>query len=341
MSLMRREIVSAVVCVAAAICAVGFATRAQTASISELTGNWQGTMEVSTSPSSKGQRMVLKVTQAGDMGRASWHGVAYNLDSSSDRAYEGRNTTQMSFEGGVVRFVIAPIGVTYEGRLSADGRSIAGRWTQSGQAYPLTLVRADGDTAWAIPGEDKAMARDADPDWEVVTVRPGDPNIMGSGMNVRGRDIVVDRKTAETMLLFGYGVHKTQIVIAPDWGRSELWDAKGYADVPGQPNVKQFQSMLRKLLVERLGLKFHMEQAGALGLCADDGEGRGEDGEERWRSERDTKRERQRERRAADDAGGEHDHARALPAADVLSGPTGGGPDWAGGAIRLPAALDL
>jgi uncharacterized protein (TIGR03435 family) len=64
----------------------------------------------------------------------------------------------------------------------------------------------------------------------------------------------------ETLLLFGFGVHKTQVMNAPDWVRSERWDAKGYADVPGQPSIPQFQSLIRKLLVERFGLVEHTEK---------------------------------------------------------------------------------
>jgi uncharacterized protein (TIGR03435 family) len=49
-------------------------------------------------------------------------------------------------------------------------------------------------------------------------------------------------------------------VNAPDWVRSELWDAKGFADASGQPSLKQFQSLIRKLLAERFGLVEHTEQ---------------------------------------------------------------------------------
>jgi uncharacterized protein (TIGR03435 family) len=248
------------VAIAAVVLLTVSATIAQAASLTDLTGSWQGTLDAGASGNSKGQRIVLKVTKvdlpAGGTGRVSWRGVEYSIDDAY-RGYEGRNTTAMSFEGGEVRFAIAPIEVKYEGKLSAEGTSIAGQWTQGGQTRPLMLVRADGDAAWTIPEEVKAMAKDADPDWEVVTVRKGDPNQMNSGIDVHGRDVVVERKTAETLLLAGYGVHETQLVNEPDWVRSELWDAKGFADVPGQPGLQQFQSLIRKLLVERFGLVSH------------------------------------------------------------------------------------
>lgn len=251
-SMKRRQIRAGVAFLSVAVC---LTLEAQTASTTDLTGDWQGTLEVG-----NGQRIVLKVTKdAAPGGKPEWHGVEYSIDDK-DRGYEGRNTTGMSLEDGAVSFAIAPIRVTYQGRLSADGASIGGQWTQAGETHALKLVRADGDAAWPIPQEQKAMARDADPDWDVVTVRPGDPNGTNSGINVQGRNVVVTRKSVETMLLFGYGVHKTQIANAPSWVRSELWSVKGYADVPGQPSVPQFQSLIRKLLVERFGLITHTEQ---------------------------------------------------------------------------------
>lgn len=249
MNRLRR--VSCAAMMAVILC--GGMLQAQSASVTDLTGSWQGTVDVD-----KGQRIVLQVTKEGDAEHPAWKGLMHNLDSYQPE--EGRNTSQMSFESGTVRFAVASVEVTFEGNLSADGKSIVGKWTERGQSHPLTLVRADGDAAWTIPVTKKAMPKDADPDWEVVTVRPGDPNGTSSGIRVEGRDLVVERHSVETLLLFGFGVHKTQVVNAPDWVRSERWDARGYADVAGQPSIPQFQSLIRKLLVERFGLVEHTEK---------------------------------------------------------------------------------
>jgi len=104
------------------------------------------------------------------------------------------------------------------------------------------------------------MARDADPDWEVVTVRPSDPNAANAKFDLRGRHLIIENQPVETMLMFGYGMQKSQIVGAPDWVRTERFDADGVPDVDGQLTVDQFQSMVRKLLIERFGLKSHKEQ---------------------------------------------------------------------------------
>jgi uncharacterized protein (TIGR03435 family) len=104
------------------------------------------------------------------------------------------------------------------------------------------------------------MAKDADPGWDVVTVRPSDPNTSQATFDVRGRHIIIGNRTVETMLLLAYGLQKNQIVGGPDWVRTERFDADGIPTVEGQPSLEQFRSMLRKLLAERFGLVTHMEQ---------------------------------------------------------------------------------
>ena len=223
----------------------------------DLAGTWQGTLE-----GSKSQRIVVRIAKAG----AGWAGVVYNLDA--DMAFEGRNTTQMSLEGGVVRFAIAPVDVSYEGRLSADGLSIGGAWKQgSGDPHPLTLARAEGDAAWEIPKPDAMMANDADPDWDVATVKPSDPNDTNAGFQLHGRRIYIERMTVESMLKMSYGVQNKQIESAPDWVSTERWDVQGEADMPGKPSLKQYQGLVRKLLAERFGLKTHTETR-EMAVCA-------------------------------------------------------------------------
>src|SRR5260370_40212458 len=104
-------------------------------------------------------------------------------------AYEGRATTQMSLQGAELRFAIAPIDDTYQGKLSADGATIAGTWTQTGAAHPLNLARATADSAWEIPKADAPMAKDADPDWDVVSVKAHDPTDPSNNqsLNFKGR----------------------------------------------------------------------------------------------------------------------------------------------------------
>ena len=105
------------------------------------------------------------------------------------------------------------------------------------------------------------MARDADPDWDVVTVKPSDPDSKEAGYRISGRrQIQLLRQTAEAMLIVGYGVHKKQIVNPPDWVRTQEWDVKGETVLVGEPDAQQIRSLVRKLLKERFGLVLHTEQ---------------------------------------------------------------------------------
>ena len=218
----------------------------------DIAGTWQGAMQ----QAGKEQRIVVKISK--DAG-AGWQGVVYSLDAN--RAFEGRATTQMSLQGQELHFAVAPIDSSYQGRLSADGATIAGTWTQNGTAYPLNLARVTGDAAWEIPKADAPMAKDADPDWDVVSVKARDPNDTSNSQStgMKGRQFTMVNRTVEGMLLFAYGMHKKQIVGGPSWMATERWDVQGVPDVPGHPSLKQAQSLTRKLLEERFGLKVHRE----------------------------------------------------------------------------------
>jgi uncharacterized protein (TIGR03435 family) len=112
----------------------------------------------------------------------------------------------------------------------------------------------------AGPKKVTTMAVDADPGWEVATVRPSDPDDKNQSFDVRGRHIVIENQPVEMMLLVGYGVQKSQIVGAPEWVRTERFTVDGVPDTDGQPNVRQIQSLIRKLLEGRFGMKVHHEQ---------------------------------------------------------------------------------
>ena len=120
-------------------------------------------------------------------------------------------------------------------------------------------VRAQ-DAASGNASKPKMMAPDADPDWEVVTVRPDDPYARSDHAGVHGRHVTLENETVELLMLFGYNVQKNQIDGAPEWVKTERWTVDGLADVDGEPNVRQLQGMVRKVLAERFGLKVHRER---------------------------------------------------------------------------------
>src|SRR6185437_9852991 len=80
-------------------------------------------------------------------------------------------------------------------------------------------------------------------------------------INIQGRHVMIEGESVQAMLKFAFSVQGgSQIVDAPDWMKTARWDVSGVPDLPGKPNLPQFQSMMRKLLEERFGLALHHEQ---------------------------------------------------------------------------------
>jgi uncharacterized protein (TIGR03435 family) len=112
----------------------------------------------------------------------------------------------------------------------------------------------------AKPQTAHAMAKDAEPDWEVATVKPSDPNdANGQHIRLRGRHVMLLDTTVEQFLLLGYGVQLSQLANEPAWVKTERWDVDGVPDVEGEPSWRQLQGMMRKILAERFGLQLHHE----------------------------------------------------------------------------------
>jgi uncharacterized protein (TIGR03435 family) len=121
------------------------------------------------------------------------------------------------------------------------------------------VVRAQ-DAGAGTENKPQVMAKNVDPDWEVVTVRASDPNGTQYGFQAHGREVDLDRRTVEQMLVFGYGLHDRQLAGLPDWARHEEWDVKGVPDATGRLSIWQYKALVRKVLVERFSLKTHTEQ---------------------------------------------------------------------------------
>ncbi len=120
-------------------------------------------------------------------------------------------------------------------------------------------VRAQ-DTAAGV-AQPKMMPKDADPDWEVVTVKPSDPNDNGhQRIRFHGQHVMLLDHTVEDILLIGHGVQKSQLAGEPNWVKTERWDVDGISDIEGQPSMQQLQEMMQELLAERFGLKLHHER---------------------------------------------------------------------------------
>jgi bla regulator protein blaR1 len=220
-----------------------------------LTGAWQGTL---TPPAAAGKelRIVIKITTTdADTLKA----VLYSID----QAAQGVPASSVTLQGSTFKMAIPGIGGSYEGKLSADGNSITGTFTQGPAPLPLNLTRATPATAWVIPEPPpppKPMAADSNPAFEVATIKPSDPARPGIGLQVNGRQLSTLNTSVSYLIMFAYGIHARQITGGPAWVESDKYDIVAKADGEGQPNDKQWKIMLQKLLADRFKLTFHRDK---------------------------------------------------------------------------------
>jgi uncharacterized protein (TIGR03435 family) len=219
-----------------------------------IAGTWQGTLQTP----QRAIRLVMKVTRADD---ESLKAMFYSIDQSG----QGFAGNAVSLQGSTFKAGIPAIGGSYEGKVSADGSSINGTFTQ-GSPIPLVLTKATASTEWVIPEAPKPlrpMAADAKPTFEVASIKPSVPGAPGQGINV-GRGGANTFTTLNTplseLVKFAYGVHAKQVTGGPSWFDSEKFDIVAKPDTAGMPNVAQLQSMVKLLLGERFGLEFHREK---------------------------------------------------------------------------------
>jgi uncharacterized protein (TIGR03435 family) len=215
----------------------------------DIAGIWQGTLHAG-----RDLRLELKITQAAAGGE--YKATFYSIDQGGQAIPVSKTT----FQDGALTFLIDVVGGKYEGKMSADGKTITGTWTQGPNPIPLVLARTTPDAAWPIPEPVKPMAADADPALDVATIKPSQPGRQGKGIGFQGTHFRTINFDVNDMIAVAYGLHAKQIIAAPDWLGTDLFDIDGVPGVPGRPNIKQQGLMLQKLLADRFALKFHHEQ---------------------------------------------------------------------------------
>ena len=221
------------------------------ASPREIVGIWQGTLHIA--QANRDLRIVNKISKDDK-------GALKVMDYSIDQPGQGMTATTASFEEGVLKYSIDPIGGKYEGKMSVDGKTITGTWTQGPGSIPLNLDRANSDTAWVIPEPPKTMPADANPGIDVATVKPSKPDQPGKLFTFRGRSLVTINTTMNDLVTFAYGLHTKQIIGAPDWFGNDKFDVDLVPDIEGRPGLSQMRLLLQKLLAERFKLTFHNER---------------------------------------------------------------------------------
>lgn len=183
---------------------------------------------------------------------------------SIDQTKQAIPVNSVTRQGSDIKMTVDMIGGSFAGKLSEDGKTITGTWTQATQPFPLTLVRATPETAWDIPiapEPEKPMAADADPSFDVATIKPNPSG--GSrlqGIFPKGRHLMIVNGSLQDMIVFAFSLQLKQVVGAPEWTANDRYDVDAVPDQPGTPSLEQMRNMLRKLLVERFKLTIHHEK---------------------------------------------------------------------------------
>jgi len=120
----------------------------------DITGSWQGTLVI---PHGRPLRIVLQVTRDD---RGTRKATFYSIDQGP----EGYRAASITMQDPTVTFVLRFPQASYEGKLSADGNSIAGTWIQ-GSHLPLNFKKATKTTAWPTDASPHTV--------QFVTVEPG------------------------------------------------------------------------------------------------------------------------------------------------------------------------
>jgi uncharacterized protein (TIGR03435 family) len=106
----------------------------------------------------------------------------------------------------------------------------------------------------------EAMAADADPSFEVATIKPSDANSQAMrGVGGKGRAFSAHNVSVIDMLVYAYGVQIKQITGGPAWAEKDTFDIAGVPDVEGKPTPAQMKAMCQKLMADRFQLKLHHE----------------------------------------------------------------------------------
>lgn len=214
-----------------------------------IAATWQGILHTN-----RDLRFVVKITKADD---GTLRATFYNIDAPPG----GIPAISTTLNGSLLKLEL-PF-ATYEGTLSADGNSITGTWRQGQNPLPLNFARATTESEWTIPQPPPRMApmaADANPSFEVATIKPSRPDEHGPRYDFRSRRFSVIHASLSDLLKFSYGLQQSQIAKAQDWVNSESYDISAKPDGEGEPSIKQWESMVKKLMADRFQLKFHFEK---------------------------------------------------------------------------------
>jgi uncharacterized protein (TIGR03435 family) len=188
-----------------------------------------------------------------------------------------------------VECAVLLVGVGWGLAQASDPKDLTGQWqaTAQGPQRGLRLVllvwKADGGggktvckyinpiahgtgiprAAWEVPKPPPPpapMAANADPSFEVATIKPSNSSDAGKGFALSGRNFSTRNTSLDDLIEYAYDVHLKQIVGGPEWMDKDKFDVGAVPDREGSPSHEQLMIMMQKLLADRFQLKFHHDE---------------------------------------------------------------------------------
>jgi uncharacterized protein (TIGR03435 family) len=217
----------------------------------KLEGTWQGAVR---QPDGRDNRWVVKIEKAG----TGWKGTLWFIDQKSPAI----PIEKVDWAGGTLNLNIELVGIVYEGKMAPDGDTISGTRTSGDNKAPLVFVRATAETAWEIPAPPPPPAKmdpNADPSFEVATIKPQAPNEKNFAYLMNRGNFIGRGLTVEKLMTISLTLNAAQIIGLPDWAREEKYDIDAKPETAEMPSMKQFMGEVSKLTKDRFGLKYHEE----------------------------------------------------------------------------------
>jgi len=131
-------------------------------------------------------------------------------------------------------------------------------------AVPVALGLAQSATRSDSPAADAQSAAGALPAFDVVSIKPGDPNQMKGSINFTPDGMSIGNLSLDMLLRQAFKVSSGQLVGLPPWAKNTRYDIEAKVaaeDAPQLKNLKEAErwAMLVPVFEERFGLKYHHE----------------------------------------------------------------------------------
>lgn len=104
------------------------------------------------------------------------------------------------------------------------------------------------------------VSAQANPNFEVATIKPSKPDARGRGFGARGRQFKTFNTSLADLISYAYGCHPKQLIDAPDWVNTEKYDITAQTDGEVPDDRQQLKTMWQNLIAQRFKLAFHHDK---------------------------------------------------------------------------------